>query len=66
MWGLGDGANSSIEGKESAAAGPLAVVLCANCIGSLPVSDTNPMQFGHRREEGAASAPTTATLLCPR
>jgi hypothetical protein len=32
-------------------------------MGLLPVSDGNPMQFGHQREEGAASAPPTATLL---
>jgi hypothetical protein len=37
-----------------------------NRMGLLPVSDSNPMQFGHQREERAASALTTATLLSPR
>jgi hypothetical protein len=58
--------NSIIEGRERAAVGALAIVLCANRLGLPPVSDANPMQFGRQREEGAASAPTTATLLFPR
>jgi hypothetical protein len=41
-------------------------LLKANCVGLLPVSESNPTQFGHQREEGAASAPTAATLLSPR
>jgi hypothetical protein len=35
----------------------------ANCVGLLPVSDTNPTQFGHQRRRGAAGASTSATSL---